>query len=103
MEHIVIKEKHILSNVLKQVHHLPEMKLNSEYSGKNESQEAWILCYALNLNSIVCLCSHNDFRKAKKIGKRAVVNSGFYMHLSNNGICNKTLEYNTERHFFKLL
>lgn len=34
MEHIVLKEKHILINVLEQVHNLPEMKLKSEYSGK---------------------------------------------------------------------
>lgn len=32
MEHIVLKEKLILRNVLKQVHNLPEMKLNSAYS-----------------------------------------------------------------------
>lgn len=34
MEHIVLKAKHILRNVLEQVHNLPEKKLNSEHSGK---------------------------------------------------------------------
>lgn len=32
MEHIVLKEKLILKNVLNQVHNLPEMKLSSAYS-----------------------------------------------------------------------
>lgn len=34
MEHIVLKEKLILRNVLNQVHNLPEMKLSSAYSRK---------------------------------------------------------------------
>lgn len=34
MEHIVLKEKLILGNVLKQVHNLPETKLSSAYSRK---------------------------------------------------------------------
>lgn len=34
MEHIVLKEKLILKNVLNQVHNLPEMKLSSAYSRK---------------------------------------------------------------------
>lgn len=34
MEHIVLKEKLILRDVLNQVHNLPEMKLSSAYSRK---------------------------------------------------------------------
>lgn len=76
MEHIVLKEKLILGNMLNQVHNSPEMKLSSAYFRK--MHHMWLGSCTRHSTSIALFAfkNHDDLRKASKychIGKKSCI------------------------------
>ena len=101
MEHIVLKEKLILRNMLNQVYNLPEMKLSSAYFRK--MHHMWLGSCTRHSTSIALFAfkNHDDLRKASKychIGKKKLhwtpcVITCFF---SNEGICSNTSDHSRQ-------